>query len=79
MTLGDRVVLGGHIVSGGNLKVDSDVVIGGNSGITTDVKGPGMYFGYPLLPRARAARRHVLLGRLQDMSDEIKELRKKPQ
>lgn len=77
VTLGDRVVLGGHVTSAGNLKVDSDVVIGGNSGITADVKGPGMYFGFPLLPRRKAARTLILLGRMQEMAAEIKELRKK--
>ena len=77
ISLGDRVVLGGHIVAADNLKIDSDVVIGGNSGITGDVKGPGVYFGFPLLPRAKAARRHVLLGRLPELADELKELRKK--
>lgn len=78
-TLGDRVVLGGHVTSVGNIKVDSDVVIGGNSGITGDVEGPGMYFGLPLLPRRKAARTLVLLGRLPEMAAGIKELRKKLQ
>ncbi len=76
-TLGDRVVLGGHVTSVGNIKIDSDVVIGGNSGVTGSVEGPGMYFGLPLLPRRTAARVLVLLGRLPEMATEIKELRRR--
>ena len=74
--LGDRVVLAGHVTAAGNLKLDDDVVVGGNSGITTNVKGPGVYLGFPLLPIAHGRRSLILLRRLPEIVAELKELRR---
>ena len=75
--IGDRVIVAGHVVSGGDLSVCDDVLIGGNSVVTKDVKEPGEYGGYPLLPRRKAARTVVLHGRLAELAAEMKDLRKK--
>jgi UDP-3-O-[3-hydroxymyristoyl] glucosamine N-acyltransferase len=73
--LGDRVVLGGHVTSAGNITLADDVIVGGNSGITSDVKEPGVYLGFPLLPIARGRRSLILLKRLPELAAEIKTLR----
>lgn len=74
--LGNRVVLGGHVTSAGNVRIVDDVTIGGNSGITSDVKEPGIYQGLPLVPIARGRRSLVLLKRLPEIVAEIKTLRR---
>ena len=73
--LGDRVVLGGHVTSAGNITLADDVIVGGNSGITSDVKESGVYLGLPLLPIARGRRSLILLKRLPELAAEIKALR----
>ena len=72
--LGDRVVIAGHVVSSGNLKVSDDVVIGGNSVLSSDVDRPGQYAGYPLQPRRQAGRAIVLRGRLDELRQAIRTL-----
>lgn len=74
--IGDRVTLAGHVI-GGDVRVTDDVVIGGNSVLTKDVDKPGEYAGYPLMPRAKAARTAVLHGRLTELAAEIKELKRR--
>ena len=75
--IGDRVTVGGHVVTAGDVRIVDDVVIGGNSGIIKGVDEPGEYRGFPLLPRAKAARTMVLLSRLVDLAADIKELKKR--
>ena len=72
--LGDRVVIAGHVVSSGNLTVTNDVVIGGNSVLSSDVDRPGQYAGYPLQSRMQANRATVLRGRLDELRLAIRTL-----
>ena len=74
--LGDRVTLGGHVVSAGHLKVPSDTRVGGASGLYGDVEKSGDWMGMPLMPMRRYARQLRALRELIDLHEEVEELRK---
>jgi UDP-3-O-[3-hydroxymyristoyl] glucosamine N-acyltransferase len=74
--LGDRVVLAGHVTATHNIQVTDDVLIGGNSGVTSSVRTPGVYLGFPLLPIGAGRRSLVLLKQLPRIDAELKALRR---
>jgi UDP-3-O-[3-hydroxymyristoyl] glucosamine N-acyltransferase len=48
--LGDRVTLAGQVGTVGHVNVTDDVTVLGKSGITKDIRKPGIYAGMPIKP-----------------------------
>jgi UDP-3-O-[3-hydroxymyristoyl] glucosamine N-acyltransferase len=66
-TIGRRFMTGGNSVVAGHLRLADDVVLAGRSTVTSDVREPGHYGGYPLQPLKDAMRTLVSLGQLDEM------------
>jgi len=66
-TIGRRFMTGGNSVVSGHLMLADDVILAGRSTVTSDVKEPGHYGGYPLQPLKDAMRTLASLAQLNDM------------
>jgi UDP-3-O-[3-hydroxymyristoyl] glucosamine N-acyltransferase len=58
---------GGNSVVSAHLTLADDVVLAGRSTVTSDVREPGHYGGYPLQPLKEAMRTLASLGHLNEM------------
>ncbi|MEQ1633306.1 MAG: UDP-3-O-(3-hydroxymyristoyl)glucosamine N-acyltransferase, partial [Planctomycetota bacterium] len=72
--LGDRVIMAGHAAVGGHLKIVSDVRVGGNSCVLSDIEEPGDYMGHPLIEKRRWIRNMVAHRDLFEMQRKIEKL-----
>ena len=66
-TIGRRFMTGGNSVVGAHLTIADDVALSGRSTVTSDVREPGQYGGYPLQPLKDAMRTIATLGQLPEM------------
>jgi UDP-3-O-[3-hydroxymyristoyl] glucosamine N-acyltransferase len=66
-TIGRRFMTGGNSVVSAHLTLADDVVLAGRSTVTSDVREPGQYGGYPLQPLKDAMRTLASLGQLNQM------------
>jgi len=66
-TIGRRFMTGGNSVVSAHLTLADDVILAGRSTVTSDVKEPGHYGGYPLQPLKDAMRTLASLAQLNDM------------
>jgi UDP-3-O-[3-hydroxymyristoyl] glucosamine N-acyltransferase len=65
--IGRRFMTGGNSVVSAHLSVADDVVLAGRSTVTSDVREPGHYGGYPLQPMKDAIRTLASLGQLSEI------------
>jgi len=73
----DDVVIGGQVGFGDHIRVQSGAVIGSKAGILPGkIVRPGVWWGIPIQPLDEYKRMNAHLGRLPQMREEIKELRK---
>jgi UDP-3-O-[3-hydroxymyristoyl] glucosamine N-acyltransferase len=72
--LGDRVMIAGHTVSAGHLRIAADVRIGGNSVIYRDVDTPGDYIGYPPQRKRRWFRTLRAIDELLELKADVERL-----
>ena len=73
----DDVVIGGHVGFGDHIRVLSGAVIGSKAGVLPGkIVRPGVWWGIPIQPLEEYKRLNAHLGRLPQMRDEIKELKK---
>lgn len=76
----DDVVIGGQVGFGDHIRVQSGAVIGSKAGILPGkIVRPGVWWGIPIQPLDEYKRMNAHLGRLPQMREEIKELRKRLQ
>ena len=66
-TIGRRFMTGGNSVVAAHLTLCDDVALSGRSTVTSDVREPGQYGGYPLQPLKDAMRTIATLGQLPEM------------
>jgi UDP-3-O-[3-hydroxymyristoyl] glucosamine N-acyltransferase len=66
-TIGRRFMTGGNSVVSAHLTLADDVVLAGRSTVTSDVREPGHYAGYPLQPIKDAMRTLASLAQLSEM------------
>jgi len=66
-TIGRRFMTGGNSVVSAHLTLADDVVLAGRSTVTSDVREPGHYGGYPLQPLKDAMRTLAALGHLTEI------------
>ena len=73
----DDVVIGGQVGFGDHIRVQSGAVIGSKAGILPGkIVRPGIWWGIPIQPLDEYKRLNAHMGRLPEMREEIKELRK---
>lgn len=73
-TLGNRIVVGGGVGFRDHVAVADDVALGGRSGVAADITEPGEYFGSPAMPKREAVKSMLLIPRLPDLYNRIKQL-----
>jgi UDP-3-O-[3-hydroxymyristoyl] glucosamine N-acyltransferase len=69
--IGRRFMTGGNSVVSAHLKLADDVVLAGRSTVTSDVREPGHYGGYPLQPLKEAMRTIAALGQISDIRKSV--------
>jgi len=80
VTIEDDVVIGGQVGFGDHIRVLSGAVIGSKAGVLPGkIVRPGVWWGIPIQPLDEYKRLNAHLGRLPQMREEIKELRKRLQ
>jgi UDP-3-O-[3-hydroxymyristoyl] glucosamine N-acyltransferase len=72
--IGRRFMTGGNSVVSAHLTLADDVVLAGRSTVTSDVREPGHYAGYPLQPIKDAMRTLASLGQLSEMRRSLNRL-----
>jgi UDP-3-O-[3-hydroxymyristoyl] glucosamine N-acyltransferase len=75
--IGDRVRLGGQAGVADHVRITDDVSVGAGSAVHNDLREPGMYWGVPARPFARAARISALLPRLADLAERVRLLERR--
>jgi UDP-3-O-[3-hydroxymyristoyl] glucosamine N-acyltransferase len=77
VTIEDDCVIGGQVGFGDHIRVQSGAVIGSKAGVLPGkIVRPGVWWGIPIQPLDEYKRMNAHLGRLPQMREEIKELRK---
>jgi UDP-3-O-[3-hydroxymyristoyl] glucosamine N-acyltransferase len=77
VTIEDDVVVGGQVGFGDHIRVLSGAVIGSKAGVLPGkIVRPGVWWGIPIQPLDEYKRLNAHLGRLPQMREEIKELRR---
>lgn len=72
--VGDRVMLGGQCGIADHVTVVADTVCAGGTGITGDIREPGVYIGMPARPIREGRRILAALGRLPDLMSRVRRL-----
>lgn len=77
VTIEDDVVIGGQVGFGDHIRVMSGAVIGSKAGVLPGkIVRPGVWWGIPIQPLAEYKRLNAHVGRLPQMREEIKELKR---
>ena len=74
--IGNHCILTGQVGVAGHLSICDNVVVGAQSGIPGDIKEPGQYMGYPVMPAAQWRRMAVVQKHLPELQREINKLTK---
>lgn len=78
VTIEDDCVIGGQVGFGDHIRVLSGAVIGSKAGVLPGkIVRPGVWWGIPIQPLDEYKRLNAHLGRLPQMREEIKELRRR--
>jgi UDP-3-O-[3-hydroxymyristoyl] glucosamine N-acyltransferase len=75
--IGNNVILAGGAGVAGHIKVGDNVQVGGWSGVIKDLPSGGTFLGTPAIEIERMRRCFVLIQKLPEMKDTIKDLQKK--
>lgn len=76
-TLGDRVILAGQAGLIGHLKIGDGAIITAQTGVMNDVEKGAILFGSPARPSREAMKLQALYGKLPEIYEAIKEIKKK--
>ncbi|HEY6231276.1 MAG TPA: UDP-3-O-(3-hydroxymyristoyl)glucosamine N-acyltransferase, partial [Pyrinomonadaceae bacterium] len=78
VTIEDDVVIGGQVGFGDHIRVMSGAVIGSKAGVLPGkIVRPGVWWGIPIQPLDEYKRLNAHLGRVPEMREEIKDLRRR--
>ncbi len=75
--IGNNVILAGGAGVAGHIKVGDNVQVGGWSGVIKDLPSGGTFLGTPAIEIERMRKCFVLIQKLPEMKDTIKDLQKK--
>lgn len=74
---GRHVVIGGQVGIAGHIKIGDRVMVAARSGVSKSIQKEGKYGGVPAVPLDQYNRNAVLLRRIEDFVEELKELKEK--
>ena len=72
--IGNHCVIGGRTTISGHLNICDRTLFGGLSGITRDIKEPGSYGGYPIMPLKQALKSYALVTQLPELKKKLNQL-----
>jgi UDP-3-O-[3-hydroxymyristoyl] glucosamine N-acyltransferase len=75
--IGNRNTIAGQVATSDHVSTADDVILAGRTGVTSDIKEPGTYFGFPARPLGEAMRTLVLGTRLSDLFQRMKDLERR--
>jgi len=75
--IGDRVVIAGQAGLADHLKVGNDAIIMAKSGVMRDIADKEVVVGIPALPRRETLQNVMYIGRLKELFQEMKSLKKR--
>lgn len=75
--IGNRVVIAGQAGLADHLKVGDDAIIMAKSGVMRDIEPKEVVVGIPAMPRRETFQNLMYMGKLREMFQEIKSLKKK--
>lgn len=75
--IGKHVTLAGGAGIVGHIKIGDNVIVGGYSGVANDLPSNGTYLGTPALPIQRMRRCYVIIEKLPEMRENIKDMEKR--
>jgi UDP-3-O-[3-hydroxymyristoyl] glucosamine N-acyltransferase len=75
--VGNRVTLAGQVGLTGHLTIGDGAVIAAQSGVMNDVEPGAVLFGTPVRPIKQAMKLQAIYGKLDELYETVKELRKK--
>ncbi|MGV3614104.1 MAG: UDP-3-O-(3-hydroxymyristoyl)glucosamine N-acyltransferase [Fimbriimonas sp.] len=75
--IGNRNTFAGQVATSDHTTVADDVVLAGRTAVTSDIKEPGTYFGFPARPLGEAMRTLILSTKLSDLFARMKEIEKR--
>jgi UDP-3-O-[3-hydroxymyristoyl] glucosamine N-acyltransferase len=75
--VGHRVILGGQVGIVGHLTIGDGVIVAAQSGIMNDVEPGAVLFGSPARPHKQAMKLQAIYGKLEDLYETVKQLKKK--
>jgi len=75
--VGNNVTMGGQVGISGHITIGDGTVIAAQSGVMSDVEAGEVLFGSPVRPIKQAMKLQAIYGKLEEMYDTIKQLRKK--
>lgn len=70
--IGDNCIFAGHVAVTDHIKICNDVIVGGKSGVTSDIKTPGAYVGYPVQPMQLGMKIMTSLSALPEIRKQMK-------
>ncbi|MBI5209502.1 MAG: UDP-3-O-(3-hydroxymyristoyl)glucosamine N-acyltransferase [Elusimicrobia bacterium] len=76
-TLGDRVVLAGQAGLVGHIKLGDGAIVTAKTGVMRDIAKGEIHFGIPSRPHREAMKLQALFGRLPEMFESLREIKKK--
>jgi len=76
-SVGSRVTLAGQAGIVGHIRIGDDVTIGAQAGVTKDVPDRSVLLGSPAVPHVEFKRQVVYLGRLPELAEAVRELRRR--
>ncbi len=75
-SVGNHCTLTGQVGVSGHINICDNVVVGAQSGIPGNIKEPGQYMGYPIMPAGQWRRMAVVQKHLPDLQKQIDELKR---
>jgi len=75
--IGHHVTMGGQVGISGHISIGDGAVIAAQSGVMSDVEPGAVLFGSPVRPIKQAMKLEAIYGKLDDIYETIKQLRKK--
>ncbi len=75
--IGHFVTMGGQVGISGHLTVGDGATIAAQSGVMSDVEPGAVLFGSPVRPLKQAMKLQAIYGKLEEIYDTIKQVRKK--
>ncbi len=76
-TIGDNFMVGGNSAINGHIKITDNVSVAGFSGIANDVREPGQYGGYPLVPLKKHLKAKASLVHLPEFRKQMNRVLRK--